>query len=253
MFKRTIDFAVSAIGLVLLAPAFIVVAALIRLDSPGPAFFRQERLGRHGRRFRIFKFRSMVADAHRHGGPLTVGGDVRVTDVGRFLRRHKIDELPQLINVLRGEMSMVGPRPEVPEYATLFPEEFERILEVRPGITHRATLLFRNEEEILAAAADPFGAYVESIMPVKMKLYMDSTATQNVMDDVRTIVDTVFRVGETLTAEELQLDAPEVANVETPVAATIASVPKVAPAPVPPPVEAAPVGAAATRARRTVA
>jgi len=248
MFKRSIDLLTAAAGLVLLSPVFLVIAAAIRLDSPGPVFFRQDRLGCGAVRFRIFKFRSMVVDAHKRGGKLTVGGDARVTAVGAFLRRHKLDELPQLINVLCGEMSMVGPRPEVPEYAVMFPEEFDRILEVRPGITHRATLLFRNEEQLLAGAADPSEAYVKQVMPTKMRLYIDSLGEQSVLDDVRTIVDTVFHVGRTMTAEELAFDAPAVDN--------IVVAPRVAPIPMRRPV---PVHAATAeipphrRARQTVA
>ncbi len=233
MLKRSIDFMISAAGLALLAPLFAAIAVAVKLDSPGGVFYRQVRMGRGGTRFRIFKFRSMVSDADRRGGKLTVGGDARVTRVGRFLRRHKLDELPQLINVLTGDMSLVGPRPEVPEYADMFPAEFERILEVRPGITHRATLKFRNEEEILAAAGDPATAYVEKVMPHKMRLYVDSLASQSVLDDVMTIVDTVFQVGESLTADELGLDTPAVSNVMP--------FTRVAPAPMAQPVVAAPV------------
>jgi lipopolysaccharide/colanic/teichoic acid biosynthesis glycosyltransferase len=222
MLKRCVDFIVSAVGLTVLSPVFVVVAAAICVDSQGPVFFRQERLGRGCARFRIFKIRSMVVDADRRGGKLTVGGDARVTRVGAFLRRHKIDELPQLINVLRGEMSLVGPRPEVADYAMLFPAEFNRILQVRPGITHRVTVLFRNEEELLASVADPSEAYVNKIMPAKMSLYIDAMPQQNVFDDVRTIVETIFQVGQTLTAEDLGFSVPAVGNIITaPLAAPI--------------------------------
>ena len=246
MFKRISDFLTAAAGLVLLAPVFVLVAVAVKLDSDGPVFFRQERLGRHGVLFRIFKFRSMVSDADQRGGKLTVGGDTRVTRVGGFLRRHKLDELPQLINVLRGEMSMVGPRPEVPEYAEMFPVEFKRILEVRPGITHRTTLLFRNEEELLATTLDPAETYVQTIMPAKMRLYIDALGEQSVMEDVRTIVETVFRVGETITARDLALDIPRIGNIVTG--------PSVAPRPMARPVEAAFVEPSVrSRVRQTVA
>mgnify|MGYP002628955646 FL=1 len=213
MFKRTSDILIAAAGLALLSPVYLLIAVALKLDSDGPVFFRQNRLGLGGAHFRIFKFRSMVADADKRGGTLTIGGDARVTRVGGFLRRHKLDELPQLINVLRGEMSLVGPRPEVPEYADLFPTEFRRILAVRPGITHRATLLFRNEEELLAATDDPNAAYIHKVMPAKMRLYIDALGEQSVMQDVRTIVETIFRVGETITAADLTLDTPEIGNI----------------------------------------
>ena len=213
MLKRSFDFIVATMGLTLLSPVMAVIAAAVKLDGPGPVFFRQERLGLHGRRFRIYKFRSMVTDAESRGNRFTVGGDARVTRVGRFLRRHKLDELPQLLNVLTGEMSLVGPRPDVPEYADFFPAEYARILTVRPGITHAATLRFRNEEELLAGAGDPRRAYLENVMPAKMRLYVESLSRQSLRHDIATIVQTVLQVGDTATPEELLLDAPEVVNI----------------------------------------
>ena len=180
------------------------MAVAVKLTSPGPILYRQERLGRWGRPFRIYKFRSMVRDAERRGGSLTVGGDDRITPVGRFLRRHKLDELPQLLNVLKGEMSMVGPRPEVPEYAEMFPESYRRILQVRPGITHHATLIFRNEERLLASSSDPRRLYLERIMPYKVMLYVQGLRRQSVASDVSTIVATVLNVARAITAEELE-------------------------------------------------
>ena len=137
--QRFADILASLLGLVVLAPLFLVVAIAIKITSPGPVFFRQERTGRRGRDFRIFKFRTMVVDADRRGSCITVRGDARVTRVGHVLRKFKIDELPQLLNVLRGEMSLVGPRPEMPQYVAHFPAEFAKVLERRPGITHRAS------------------------------------------------------------------------------------------------------------------
>jgi len=236
MHKRCFDFTVATVGLMLLSPVMALIALAVKLEGPGPVFFRQERLGLHGRRFRIFKFRSMVSDAESRGNRFTVGGDARVTPLGRFLRRHKLDELPQLLNVVRGEMSLVGPRPEVPEYAELFPAEYARILSVRPGITHAATLRFRNEEQLLAGARDPRKAYLENVMPAKMRLYVESLARQSLRDDVATIVRTILQVGETATPEELRFDAPEVAN--------ITSLPRSRPAP---------ARAAPRRVRQTVA
>lgn len=236
MVKRCFDFFVATAGLAVLSPLMGLIALAVRLDSSGPVFFRQERMGLHGRRFRIFKFRSMVTDAESRGNRFTVGGDARITRMGRFLRRHKLDELPQLINVVRGEMSLVGPRPEVPEYADLFPEQYSRILTVRPGITHAATLRFRNEEQLLAGARDARKAYLENVMPAKMHLYVESLSRQSLREDVATIVQTILQVGETATAEELRFDVPEVA--------TITNLPRSRPVPVP---------AAASRVRETVA
>ena len=213
MLKRVLDVILSGLGLAVVSPLLAMIAFAIKLDSPGPVFFRQNRLGLNGSLFRIYKFRSMVSDAERRGTRFTVGGDDRITPVGKFLRHTKLDELPQLINVLLGEMSLVGPRPEVPEYAELFPREFAQVLRVKPGITHRATLRFRNEEKLLAMADDPTRTYIESIMPTKMKLYVDSMPHQSVGQDIRTIVATILRVGDEMTMSELPPVAPELASV----------------------------------------
>ena len=216
MIKRSIDIVVSAAGLLLLAPVYAVLALAVKLTSPGPVFFRQDRLGLHGRRFRIWKFRSMVRDADRLGGRLTVGGDVRITPFGRFLRRYKLDELPQLINVLRGEMTMVGPRPEVPEYADMFPQSYRRILQAKPGITHSATLFFRNEERLLGRVEDPRTFYVERVMPYKMMLYVEEMQRQNVLRDVLTVIDTILRITRTVTMAELESFADRLPRVVEP-------------------------------------
>ena len=216
MIKRTIDIVVSAAGLVLLAPVFALIAVAVKVTSPGPAFFRQERLGLFGRRFRIYKFRSMVRDADQLGGTLTVGGDARITPLGRFLRRQKLDELPQLLNVLRGEMSLVGPRPEVLEFADMFPKSFARILKVKPGITHSATLFFRNEERLLSRVEDPRSLYVERVMPYKMMLYVEEMRRQSILRDVLTLVDTVLRVTRTVTMAELDSFAARLPRVVEP-------------------------------------
>ncbi len=204
MIKRVFDCCVATVGLVVTAPLWLLISIAVKLDSPGPVLFSQERVGRHGRHFRIHKFRTMVADAERRGGRLTIGGDARITRVGRFLRRHKLDELPQLLNVIRGDMSLVGPRPEVPEFVELFGESYARVLSVRPGITHRATLWFRNEEQLLAATDDPDGYYLRKIMPLKIKFYLDGLARQSFLDDLKTIVWTVLDTAHALTAEEVE-------------------------------------------------
>jgi lipopolysaccharide/colanic/teichoic acid biosynthesis glycosyltransferase len=172
MVKRAFDLAIAALALILLLPLFALVALWVRLDSPGPVFFRQVRVGRHGHLFRIHKFRTM-----RHGAdglPITVGADPRVTRSGQFLRRTRVDELPQFIDVLQGSMSLVGPRPEVPRYVEHYPPGLrERALAVRPGITDPASLEFIDEAERLAAAADPEREYIERILPAKLQRAAD--------------------------------------------------------------------------------
>jgi lipopolysaccharide/colanic/teichoic acid biosynthesis glycosyltransferase len=170
MIKRAFDIAVAAVGLVLLSPLLALIAAAIKVGSPGPALFRQERMGIGFRRFMILKFRTMVDAPPGQGRPITVGDDPRITAVGRILRKTKLDELPQLINVLRGEMSLVGPRPEVPRYVELFRPDYEEILHVRPGITDLASLKFRNEAAELAKAGDAEEEYVRRVLPEKIAL-----------------------------------------------------------------------------------
>src|SRR6266513_2273709 len=165
--KRILAVVGSALGLLLLLPVLAVVAVIIKLDSPGPIFFRQERVGWGGRTFRIFKFRSMVVGAARAGTALTVRADTRITRAGLFLRRTKLDELPQLINVLAGNMSIVGPRPEVPEFMKFYaPDQRAIILSMRPGITDYAAMLFRNESSLLDPTSDPVEVYRHRIMPI---------------------------------------------------------------------------------------
>jgi lipopolysaccharide/colanic/teichoic acid biosynthesis glycosyltransferase len=178
MAKRLFDLLASGLGLLVLGPLLLLLALAIKFDSPGPVFFRQKRVGRHGVVFRIHKFRTMV---HREGAEevgaaasapqLTVGADPRITRVGALLRRTKLDELAQLIDVLRGRMSLVGPRPEVPRYVTTYPPDLrDKVLGVRPGITDPASLAFRDESALLAAAADPEREYVEVVLPAKLRL-----------------------------------------------------------------------------------
>lgn len=169
--KRAFDLLASALGLLLLAPLLLGVALLIKLDSSGPVFFRQERVGRAGRLFRIRKFRTMWVNAEGQGLQITVGEDARITRVGRWLRASKVDELPQLIDVLQGHMSLVGPRPEVPRYVALYPATTrELVLSVRPGITDLASLEYRHESRLLAQATDPEREYREVILPAKLAL-----------------------------------------------------------------------------------
>ncbi|ASM76276.1 sugar transferase [Vitreoscilla filiformis] len=189
--KRAFDVLASALGLALLWLPGLVVAALIRWDSPGPVFFRQERVGRFGRPFRIHKFRTMRVNAEQ-AGQLTVGADARITRIGAFLRAHRLDELPQLIDVFLGDMSLVGPRPEVPRYVAHYPAALrDVVLSVRPGITDPASLRFRNESEQLAAAADPEREYIEVILPAKLACAADYAQHASFVTDVGVLLRTL--------------------------------------------------------------
>jgi lipopolysaccharide/colanic/teichoic acid biosynthesis glycosyltransferase len=170
MGKRVFDLLVALGGLAVFGLPMLVIALWVRFDSPGPVFFRQERVGRCGRPFRIHKFRTMSADAPARGPALTVGADQRITRAGAWLRRSKLDELPQLLDVLAGHMSIVGPRPEVPQYVALYPASLrEQVLSVRPGITDPVSLRLADESELLAKAADPEREYREVILPAKLR------------------------------------------------------------------------------------
>lgn len=187
--KRVLDLTASAIGLAVLSPVMGAVAVAVRADSPGPVFFRQARVGRNGRPFRIHKFRTMRADG---GGPnVSTTHDPRITRVGGFLRKSKLDELPQLIDVLVGDMSLVGPRPEVPEYVRQWPADRRaEVLSVRPGITDPASVELRNEADELASAEDPARHYVEVLLPRKTAMYVDYVRNRSLVGDVRLIIRT---------------------------------------------------------------
>lgn len=191
--KRFFDIVASALGLIVLSPLLLVVAIWVKLDSEGPVFFRQVRVGRYNKDFRIFKFRSMRVGSDK-GSQVTIGGrDPRVTRSGYFIRKFKIDELPQLINVLVGDMSLVGPRPEVRHYVDYWTPEQMRVLDVRPGITDPASIRFRNENELLAKAKNPEKYYVEVIMPQKIKLYLEYVNQASFWYDLKLILQT-FKV-----------------------------------------------------------
>lgn len=193
--KRAFDLLASVAGLLAIAPLFLLLAVLIKIDSPGPVFFRQERVGRFGRAFRIHKFRTMVTDAERKGLQITVGADSRVTRVGAVLRKYKLDELPQLIDVALGEMSLVGPRPEVPRYVACYPDDVRSIvLSVRPGITDRASIEYKDENRILGLAEDPHRAYVEEVLPVKLRYYVDYVESRSFAGDLRIIFATLAAI-----------------------------------------------------------
>ena len=190
--KRLFDLLGAAVGLLLLSPLLLVLALVIKLDSPGPVFFRQQRVGRFGQPFLIHKFRTMVADAPQRGLAITVGADPRITKCGAWLRRTRLDELPQLIDVLRGDMSLVGPRPEVPRYVQHYPPGLrERALAVRPGITDPSSLAFIDEAELLAQAADPERDYVELILPRKLQAAADYAERASLRTDLQVIARTL--------------------------------------------------------------
>lgn len=193
---RFFDILLSLLGLIILGPVFILTALWIKFDSKGPVFYRQRRVGRYNDDFVLLKFRSMYSDSERHG-LLTVGNnDLRITRSGRYIRNHKIDELPQLINVLKGDMSMVGPRPEVRKYVDLYNDDQKKILMVRPGITDFASIKFANENEILGKVEDPERYYVDVLMPEKLKLNLRYTENRNLLNYFSIIFRTLFSITE---------------------------------------------------------
>lgn len=191
MAKRAFDLFWSSLGLAILLPLLLLVALLVKLEDGGPVFFRQVRIGRGGRPFRIWKFRTMVVDAERRGRALTVGEDDRITRIGRHLRRTKLDELPQLLNVLVGEMSLVGPRPEVPRYVERYTEPQRAILALRPGITDLASIKYRNESDLLGKAEDPETTYVQVVLPDKIQINLAYAARSGVGADFLVILATL--------------------------------------------------------------
>jgi lipopolysaccharide/colanic/teichoic acid biosynthesis glycosyltransferase len=193
MLTRAIDILAVFIGLLLLFALFIAVAIAIKLDSPGPVFYRARRIGKDGVPFRLFKFRSMIVNAERQGPGITAAGDTRITRVGRFLRRTKLDELPQLINVLKGEMSLVGPRPEDPRYVTLYTPEQRRVLAVRPGITSAASLTYRHEEQALSGD-DWETVYRTKVLPDKLAIDLVYLERRTLGSDLKLIFRTIAAV-----------------------------------------------------------
>ncbi len=192
--KRVFDLFFALIGLFFLSPLFAIIAISIKLDDQGPVFFRQSRVGQFGHEFKIYKFRTMITDAEARGTQITLSNDARITSVGTFLRKYKLDELPQLINVLKGEMSFVGPRPEVPRYVKLYSDEQRQVLNVLPGITDLASIEFRNENELLAQASNSEKTYIEEIMPKKLELNQAYIRQSSVFFDIRLILETLRRV-----------------------------------------------------------
>jgi len=195
MVKRLFDIIFSFFGLILAFPLFLVIAFLIKRESPGSAFYRGQRVGKNGKIFRIFKFRSMVLDAEKLGGPSTSADDPRLLKIGKFLKKHNLDELPQLINILKGEMSFVGPRPEVKMYVDMMTdEERKTILSVRPGMTDLASLWDFHEGEILKGSSDPEKTYQEKIRPTKIKFQLDYVKNRSFLLDLKIILKTIFKI-----------------------------------------------------------
>jgi lipopolysaccharide/colanic/teichoic acid biosynthesis glycosyltransferase len=211
--KRLFDLILAVISLIMLAPLFGIIALAIVLDSPGPIFYKGSRIGKDGKPFRIFKFRTMVVHADQMGSALTSGGDPRVTRMGRILRKFKIDELPQLINVLLGEMSVVGPRPESPGYVALYSAQQSQVLDVQPGITGLTQIQFRNEEALLQRYTDAEGAYIEMIMPYKLSIDMEYIAQRSFLYDLRLIAETVVSLFRT---QEPEIELLSTSGTEAP-------------------------------------
>lgn len=193
--KRIFDLCFTIPGIILLAPVFLVLIIWIKLDTKGPVFFRQVRVGQSGRIFRIFKFRTMITDAENFGKKITVGDDQRITRSGRIIRKYKLDELPQLFNVLLGDMSLVGPRPEVPQYVEKYPVGIkEKVLSVPPGITDLASILYKDESTLLGTAADPEKVYIEQVIPSKLAYYIQYVESRNIWLDFKLILFTLLAI-----------------------------------------------------------
>ncbi len=193
-FKRCFDIFFSLFGIMLLLLLFLFIAIAIKCSSKGPVLFKQERVGKHGKTFKIWKFRSMVVNAEAKGMQITTDGDNRITKVGKFIRKTKIDELPQLFNVLSGKMSFVGPRPEVPKYVAMYNAEQMRVLSVKPGITDLASIEFRNENDLLDGDEDPERKYIKEIMPAKLELNLKYIEKAGFFYDIGLIFKTVGKV-----------------------------------------------------------
>ena len=192
--KRCFDVVVSAVMLLILAPVFLVLAIAIKLDSPGPVFYRQVRVTQYGKEFRIFKFRSMVSDADKRGSLVTVSGDSRITRVGHFIRNCRLDELCQLIDIFRGTMTFVGTRPEVPKYVAAYTPEMMATLLLPAGVTSEASILYKDEAELLDAADDVDAVYIRDVLPGKMKYNLDALKNFSFFSDIATMFRTVFAV-----------------------------------------------------------
>ena len=193
MLKRIFDITLSLFGLIILLPFMLIIAILIKLDSKGPVFFKQIRVTKNGREFKIFKYRTMRVGSDKYS-QITVGKDNRITKIGAFLRKYKLDEIPQLINVFIGDMSLVGPRPEVPKYVAFYTDEQKEILKVRAGITDYASIEFSDENDLLASEEDPEKAYIEKIMPKKIELNKKYLSEISILTDIKIILLTIKKI-----------------------------------------------------------
>jgi len=195
MLKKSFDVVFAFLGLILVSPLLLVIAILIKRESPGPVFYQGERIGKNGKPFRIFKFRTMVPEAEKLGGPSTAGDDPRLTKIGLFLKKYQFDELPQLINILKDEMSLVGPRPEVKMYVDMMNEEEKNIiLSVKPGMTDLASLWNFHEGEVLKGSPDPEKTYMEKIRPTKIKLQMEYVKNRSFLLDLKVVIKTIIKI-----------------------------------------------------------
>lgn len=192
--KRIFDIVVSALMLVIISPVFLILAIAIKLDSPGPVFYRQERVTRYGKRFRIFKFRTMVSNADKIGTQVTVGNDSRITRVGKLIRKCRLDEVSQLIDIFRGTMTFVGTRPEVPKYVAAYTPEMMATLLLPAGVTSLASIMYKDEDQLLSGAADVDKTYVEEVLPGKMRYNLKAIETFSFWGDIKTMLDTVIAV-----------------------------------------------------------
>lgn len=192
--KRLFDLFASLLGLIIFLPLFLIIALLIVVLMPGPIFFRQKRIGKGGAPFRLYKFRSMKVLKEAEQGSFHAGDSSRITGLGRVLRKTKLDELPQLINVLRGDMSIIGPRPEVEQWTKVYPEKWDIVFQVRPGLSDNASIVFRNEEELLANSENPTETYRSVILPQKLNLYIDYVHNHSFMGDIVIIFRTIKEI-----------------------------------------------------------
>ncbi|WP_244834594.1 sugar transferase [Clostridium sp. BJN0001] len=191
--KRIFDIFFSAVGILVLSPILIIISILIKIGSDGPVFFKQIRVGKNEKNFKILKFRTMIVDAEKVGKQITVGDDNRITGVGKFLRKYKIDELPQLFNVLIGDMSLVGPRPEVPRYVKMYNKEQKKVFKVRPGITDLASLRYKDENDLLGESDNPEEFYIKKVMPDKLALNLEYIKKSNIIFDIYIIIKTIIK------------------------------------------------------------
>jgi lipopolysaccharide/colanic/teichoic acid biosynthesis glycosyltransferase len=192
--KRIFDLVLSIPSLIILSPVYLLSAILIKLDTPGPILFSQDRIGQNGKPFRLYKFRTMVKDAAKIGPPVTTADDPRITRTGRLLRKFKVDEMLQVMNIVKGDMSVIGPRPEVKKYIDIFAEEYKDILKIKPGMTDYALIAFRNEEDILSRFQNVEEGYIKEVMPKKIKLYRQYLSEMSLRTDIKIFFQTIWEI-----------------------------------------------------------